>query len=405
MSNSPTVAVCGGGIGGLTAAIALRRMGIDVTVFERSAQFSRVGADINLTPNAVHALDGLGGDLPTAIRARAARPRYRISRTWDTGEETSRLEMGDTAERTHGAPQLTLHRGDLMTALESAVPEGDVRMGKSVVGIDVGNGGGAGDRSATIRFADGGTHRSDIVIGADGIHSAVRTAMFGMENPTFTGVVAFRAVVSADRVPHLPNRDSFTKWWGPDPATQIVTFPLNRGEEIFIFATCAQEEWTEESWTTPGSIVELQELYRGFHPEARALLAVCDSVLKSALYVRDPLESWTDGVAVLLGDACHPMMPFMAQGAGQAIEDAVVLSRCLSEIDDAATALGTFARMRRERTSEIQRASRHNEWLKAGGNADWLYQYDAWREPLAHQLREAVAGRDPVQMGVGSAVS
>ncbi len=118
---------------------------------------------------------------------------------------------------------------------------------------------------------------------------------------------------STERVGNLPNLDCFTKWWGPDSATQIVTFPLNQGKDIFVFATCGQEEWTEESWTTPGSVAELRELYRDFHPEARALLDACDDVLKSALYVRDPLASWTDGRSVLLGDAAHPMMPFMAQ--------------------------------------------------------------------------------------------
>nr|GLK35689.1 hypothetical protein GCM10017611_25440 [Rhodococcus wratislaviensis] len=223
---------------------------------------------------------------------------------------------------------------------------------------------------------------ADVIVGADGIHSAVRTALLGREQPTFTGVVAFRSVVPTERIGDLPNLDCFTKWWGPNPSTQIVTFPLNQGKDIFVFATCGQEEWTEESWTTPGSVTELRELYRDFHPEARALLDACDDVLKSALYVRDPLASWTDGRAVLLGDAAHPMMPFMAQGAGMAIEDAVVLSRCLSLFDDPAVALQTYQETRLQRTSRIQRGSRSNEWLKVAGNGDWVYEYDAWHVPL-----------------------
>ncbi|AII07112.1 MULTISPECIES: FAD-dependent monooxygenase [Rhodococcus] len=373
-----TVAVCGGGIGGLATAIALRKFGLDVTVYEQTRQFARVGADINLTPNAVRALDGLG--IGPAIRESAARPQFRISRTWDTGAETSRLPMGDSAEQQYGAPQLTMHRGDLMTALENRLPSGVVEMGRRV--SDVADG--------RIEFTDGSAVSADVIVGADGIHSAVRTSLLGREQPTFTGVVAFRAVVPTERVGNLPNLDCFTKWWGPNPSTQIVTFPLNQGKDIFVFATCGQEEWTEESWTTPGSVTELRELYRDFHPEARALLDACDDVLKSALYVRDPLESWTDGRAVLLGDAAHPMMPFMAQGAGMAIEDAIVLSRCLSLFDDPAVALQTYQDTRLQRTSRIQRGSRSNEWLKVAGNGDWVYEYDAWHVPL--ELAAARAG-------------
>jgi salicylate hydroxylase len=365
-----TVAVCGGGIGGLATAIALHKFGLDVTVYEQTRQFARVGADINLTPNAVRALDGLG--IGPAIRESAARPQFRISRTWDTGAETSRLPMGDSAEQQYGAPQLTMHRGDLMTALENRLPSGVVEMGRRVSGVADGR----------IEFTDGSGVSADVIVGADGIHSAVRTALLGREQPTFTGVVAFRAVVPTERVGDLPNLDSFTKWWGPDSSTQIVTFPLNQGKDIFVFATCGQEEWTEESWTTPGSVTELRELYRDFHPEARALLDACDDVLKSALYVRDPLASWTDGRSVLLGDAAHPMMPFMAQGAGMAVEDAVVLSRCLSLFDDPAVALQTYQETRLQRTSRIQRGSRSNEWLKVAGNGDWVYEYDAWQVPL-----------------------
>ncbi|MDV7084435.1 FAD-dependent monooxygenase [Rhodococcus opacus] len=365
-----TIAVCGGGIGGLATALALQKFGLDVRVYEQTKQFARVGADINLTPNAVRALDGLG--VGPAIRESAARPQFRISRTWDTGVETSRLPMGDTAKQQYGAPQLTMHRGDLMTALEDRLPAGIVEMGRRVSGIVDGR----------IEFTDGSAASADVIVGADGIHSAVRTALLGRDQPTFTGVVAFRAVVPTERIGELPNLDCFTKWWGPNPSTQIVTFPLNQGKDIFVFATCGQEEWTEESWTTPGSVTELRELYRDFHPEARALLDACDDVLKSALYVRDPLASWTDGRAVLLGDAAHPMMPFMAQGAGMAIEDAVVLSRCLSLFNNPAVALQSYQHTRLQRTSRIQRGSRSNEWLKVAGNGDWVYEYDAWHVAL-----------------------
>ncbi|MFF2650817.1 FAD-dependent monooxygenase [Streptomyces sp. NPDC058045] len=368
-----TVGIAGAGVGGLSAALALRTLGHHPVVFEQAAQFGRVGADINLTPNAVRALDGLG--VGEAVRRTAARPTQRISRMWDTGEVTSRLPMGDTAEQRYGSPQLTIHRADLTEALGAALPPGTVRHGHRLTGVDT-----TGDR-LRLSFADGDPAEADVLIGADGIHSAVRTALFGPEQPEFTGVVAYRAVVPADRldVPHL---DAFTKWWGPDPQTQLVTFPLNRGRDVFVFATRPQDAWREESWTTPGAVAELREAYAAFHPEARALLAGCDSVLKSALYVRDPLPTWTAGRVTLLGDACHPMMPFMAQGAGQAIEDAVVLARCLAEESRTPEeSLLAYQAARLPRTSRVQLGSRANDWLKSGGDADWLYGYDAWSEP------------------------
>jgi len=373
---SPLIGISGAGIGGLAAAIALRKLGLESGVFEQAPKFARVGADINLTPNAVLALDGLGvGD---ELRKTAARPTHRISRTWDTGEETSRLEMSQAAETRYGAPQLTMHRADLLAALEQAVPAATIHLGKRTVGIDEGADG------ITVRFEDGTSQRVDVLVGADGIHSTVRKHLLGDEYPDFTGVVAYRAVVPASRLDGVPNLGAFTKWWGPNPETQIVTFPLNLGRDIFIFATTPQDSWRHESWTMPGSVEELRASYSDFHPEARALLAACDTVLKSALYVRDPLPSWSRGNVTLLGDACHPMMPFMAQGAGMAIEDAVVLARYLADTPEApAQALKRYEAARHDRTARVQIGSRGNNWLKEGGNADWVYEYNAWTVPLA----------------------
>lgn len=374
-----TVAIVGGGVGGLTASIALRRYGIASTIYEQAPEFSRVGADLNLTPNAVNALDGLG--LGEHVRETAARPTFRISRVWDTGEETSRLPMSDDAERRYGSPQLTIHRADLLDALLSAIDPTDIHFGRHLaeLGSDgVGN---------ELHFADGSHERCDVVIGADGIHSVVREQLFGPDNPEYTGIVAYRAVIPASRLPDVANLDAFTKWWGPDPATQLVVFPLNRGNDIFVFATVAQDEWSEESWTAPGDMSELRERYAGFHPEARALLDACDTVLKSALRVRDPLPIWTKGTVTLLGDACHPMTPFMAQGAGMAIEDAVVLARALASepLDDRASveaALARYERARRDRTAKVQVGSRNNNWLRDSSDADWVYGYDVWTVEL-----------------------
>ncbi len=382
---APLIGINGAGIGGLAAAIGLLRAGFRVRVYEQAAQFARVGADINLTPNAVRALDGLGvGD---ALRQSAAQPSHRISRTWDSGEETSRLEMARTAQTKYGAPQLTMHRADLLQALEQAVPATSIALGKKLVSFEAP--GIAQPGPIRLAFADGTHDDVDVLIGADGIHSVVRTGLFGPESPEFTGVVAYRAVVPADKLDGVPNLGAFTKWWGPNPSSQIVTFPLNLGRDIFVFATTPQDSWTLESWTAPGDVHELRAMYADYHPEARTLLDACDSVLKSALYVRDPLPQWSRDRVSLLGDASHPMMPFMAQGAGMAIEDAVVLSRHLAAVGPSAeratlaAALARYEVSRRERTARVQIGSRGNQWLKEGGNADWVYEYDAWQVPLA----------------------
>lgn len=375
MKTGLELAICGGGIGGLCAAIACGQVGHQVRVYEQAKAFRRIGADVNLTPNAVKCLDGLGvGDI---IRATAARPTHRLSRTWDTGEVTSRLAMGNDAEERYGAPQLTIHRGDLLQALEQQLPAEVIHLDHGVESVD------SQSTPPLIRFERDRTTTADLLVGGDGIHSAVRRSLFGADQPEFTGLVSYRAVVPRSSV-DVPNLDAFTKWWGPSPDIQVVVFPLTRGEEVFIFATTPQQGWTEESWTMPGDVEELRAVYQDFHPEVQALLGAVESVTKSALYVREPMSSWHRGAAVVLGDAAHPMVPFMAQGACMAIEDAVVLARCLEGVSttDLAPALQRFERARLERTANVQRGSRANDWLKQAGNADWVYGYDAWNVTL-----------------------
>lgn len=364
------IGINGGGIGGMAAAIALRQAGHDVEVYEQATSYGRVGADINLTPNAVRALASLG--VVDQLKETAAQPTHRISRMWDTGEETSRLPMGEEAEKKYGAPQLTIHRADLLNALRTKLPEEIVLLGHRVEAIDTTG------ANPVVRFADGTSREVDALIGADGIHSPTRTALFGPESPQFTGLVSYRSVVDRSKL-NIPNLDAFTKWWGPTPDLQIVTFPLNRGREIFVFATTAQDDWRHESWTMPGDVNELRKAYAGFHAEARALLDACETVTKSALYVRDPLPRWSVGRVTLLGDACHPMVPFMAQGACMAIEDAVVLGRALKggDVAGVASAFLNYENARKDRTARVQIGSRGNEWLKQGGNADWVYGYVA----------------------------
>jgi salicylate hydroxylase len=370
------IAIVGGGVGGLAAAVGMVVQGHQVTVLEQSRRYGRVGADVNLTPNAVHALDRLGAG--EALRASAARPTHRISRTWDTGAETSRLPMSAAAEQRYGAPQLTIHRADLLAALEDLLPPGTIRFDTRIRSVS------QDEDAARITLTDGTDSAHDVVVGADGIHSVVRGTLFGPDDPQFTGLVSWRGVFARDRAPDLPDLDAFTKWWGPTTDRQIVTFPLTHGTEIFVFATHHQDGWAEEGWTLPGDLDELRGHYADFHPQARALLGALDSVTRSALHVRAPMPEWSRGRITLLGDAAHPMVPFMAQGACMAIEDAVVLTRALDGAAPAEVpaALRRYEGARIPRTAEVQRSSLANDWLKTQGNADWVYGYQAWTVPV-----------------------
>lgn len=374
--SSLNVAICGGGIGGLSAAIALRQAGHGVTVFEKTRAFNRVGADINLTPNAVFAVDRLGvGDV---LRKTAARPTFRISRDGETGQETSRLPMSSAAEEKYGAPQLTIHRADLLEALRAQLPTDTLVLGRAVAGVKIGG------TSATVAFEDATEETFDLVVGADGIHSAIRTALWGKDQPKYTGMVSYRGVFPKDTAPDLPDLDAFTKWWGEVPEKQIVVFPLTGGKEIFVFSTLPQSDWSEEGWTLPGDVNDLRTAYANFHDDARNILNKVTTVTRSTLHVRDPMPQWARGHATLLGDAAHPMVPFMAQGACMAIEDAVVLARALNGATrtDIPDALARYEAERKPRTAQIQESSLANEWLKKGSNADWVYGYDAWNTSL-----------------------
>ncbi|MCK0150127.1 FAD-dependent monooxygenase [Marivita sp. S6314] len=352
------------------------QVGHDVTVFEKTRAFNRVGADINLTPNAVFAVDRLG--VGNVLRKTAARPTFRISRDGETGEETSRLPMSSAAEEKYGAPQLTIHRADLLEALRDRLPADRLQLGKAVSGVVT------DDTSATVTFDDGSEQAFDLVVGADGIHSAVRTALWGQDHPKYTGMVSYRGVFPRETAPDLPDLDAFTKWWGEVPEKQIVVFPLTGGKEIFVFSTIPQSDWSEEGWTLPGDVEDLRAAYQNFHADARSILDHLTDVTRSALHVRDPMTQWAKGRATLLGDAAHPMVPFMAQGACMAIEDAVVLARALDGAgnDTVSEALARYEEERKPRTAQIQESSLANEWLKKGSNADWVYGYNAWNTPL-----------------------
>jgi len=366
-------AVVGAGIGGMATVVALHRIGISASLFEQAPKFRRIGAAINLTPNSVKVLDRLG--LGPQIRERAFSPAFRVSRTWNTGAETSRIKLGSTAEHKYGAPQLMVHRADLLSALENALPPQAVYLDSRVASIC------QNSDEVVLTLQDGRTYSFDAVIGADGIHSTTRAAFFDEELPTYTGMAAYRAIFPSNRLRGY-EVDSFVKWWGPNTQSQLVTAAINRGSEMFVFATLPEPEVSRESWSAQCKIEDLRAAFADYHPEARAVLAACEQPLKTALYIRAPMRKWTAGRVALLGDACHPMVPFMAQGAAMVLEDVAVLARCIEANSEISSALRMYAATRRERASRIQIASSENDWLRTGSNADWVYGYDAWNVPL-----------------------
>jgi 2-polyprenyl-6-methoxyphenol hydroxylase-like FAD-dependent oxidoreductase len=373
--NKLAIAIVGAGMGGLAAAATLRRVGIDVQVYEQAARFGRIGAGIQMMPNSMKVLRGIG--VEDRLRARAFAPYSHLNRIGDTGEITRELPM---PESLYGAPYLCMHRADLHDALLSAVPDDIIQLGKRLVGLDQVRG------QVTLSFADGTRASADAVIGADGVHSIVRDIIVGPDAPIHRGRIAYRAVFPASLMGGFDIGRSRTKWWGTD--RHIVIYYTNKAKSEVYFVTSVPEpaEWlTRESWSAKGDVKELREAYEGFHQDVRNVLEACPDCHKWAILEREPLPRWSAGRIVLLGDACHPMTPYMAQGAATSIEDAAVLARCLDAVegDDVEDACRRYEAHRKPRTSLIQAISSANTWMKDGqSDTSWLYGYDAWNAPL-----------------------
>jgi salicylate hydroxylase/6-hydroxynicotinate 3-monooxygenase len=375
MARPLTVAIVGAGMGGLATAAALRRVGIDATVYEQAAQFARLGAGIQIGCNAMKVLRGLG--LESRLRGQSFYPRSWNNRDWRTGEVKFDMIFGETAEQKFGAPYLLAHRGDLHAALASAVPDESIKLSHKLVGLDET---GCGVR---LSFANGAGAVADAVVGADGVHSVVRDLLFGVSPVNFTGRIAYRTTYPAtllggERI------DDCTKWWGEDRHIVIYYVKPDRSE-IYFVTSQPEPDFRIESWSAKGDVRELRIAFAGFDRQVETVLAACPDVHKWAIVDRDSLEHWADRNVTLLGDACHPMTPYMAQGAAMAIEDAAVLSRCLEGVgrDEVANAFRRFEASRKDRTVRVQQTSRANTWLKERTDTDWVYAYDAWNVPLA----------------------
>lgn len=369
------VAIIGAGMGGLATAAALARAGIDAQVFEQASRFTRLGAGIQIGCNAIKVMREFG--LEQQLRRECFYPRSWNNKEYDSGEIRFDMIFGEQAEQKYGAPYLLGHRGDLHAALASAVAPDRINLDHRLSGFRQ-----LPDGSVELTFDGKGTKVFDAVIAADGVHSMIRETLFGAEEANFTGRIAYRTVFPASLLGGY-EIDDCTKWWGPDRHIVIYYVKPDRSEVYFVTSQ-PDPEFRIESWSTTGDPKAVRAAFEGFHPQVLHVLDSCPSVHKWALVDRDPLPRWSEGNITLLGDACHPMTPYMAQGAAMAIEDAAVLSRCLTGVDrdGVAGAFQRFEATRKPRTSRVQLSSRSNTWLKDPTNPDWVYGYDAWNEPI-----------------------
>jgi salicylate hydroxylase len=385
------ISVIGGGIGGLAAALTLLRAGHDVDVFEQAASIGEIGAGIQISPNASRLLHRLG--LAEAMSKSGVKPLWRHQRRWQDGRTLSRGPLGPEAEQRFGAPYYNFHRADLIRCLSEALPAGRLHTGHRLAGLT-----GLRDR-VEARFANGAVASADLLIGADGIHSAVRTAILGPEAPDFTGCIAYRGLVPVERVQGLALPIEAQNWLGP--GRHFVHYFVAGARFVNIVCVIEEATWQGESWTDPGRVDDVLESYAGWHPQVTTLIGAMDETFKWALFDRPPLTRWSVGRVTLLGDSCHPMLPMMAQGAAQAIEDGATLAACLDGVtsDGVAAALERYQRLRLPRASQLQAMSRANktnfhlpdgpeqaardarmqggatDW--AAGSLAWLYDHDA----------------------------
>jgi len=386
------IAIVGGGIGGLTAALALSQNAHDITVFERSAGIREIGAGVQISPNASRLLHSLG--LGAAYSEISVNPQRVVLRRWEDDSIIRATDLDESFLSQHQVPLANVARNELVEILGNAVAARanvTLKFSTHVVKVE------PGDASSEVIFADDSSRSFDIVIGADGIHSVVRPCVGGIDKPRFSGSAAYRALVPRSAVEDLPI--DVTNRMGPD--RHVVSYFIGRNRShLNLVCISPEDSWETESWTEQGTMEDLYSRFEGWSPEFLSLLGrVEEPIFRWALYDREPLEQWGIGTTTLLGDACHPMLPFMAQGSCQAIEDAIVLARCLSNANtsDTASALRRYETARQGRTAQVQTSSLMNRDLfhMVDGQEqkdrdmifsisppgmsilDWVYEYDA----------------------------
>jgi salicylate hydroxylase len=329
------ILIAGGGIGGMAAALALLNRGHEVDIYEQAPELKELGAGVQISPNGSRALHALG--VFEELRTLSCSTAGKEVRLWDTGRTWKLFDLGAEAIARYGFPYVTVFRPDLLKVLADAVrarkPDA-LHLGRKVVGAVQNRGG------VELHLAGGEKVRGDGLIGADGVHSGIRNALFGGMSSRFFGMIAWRGVIPIELVPPQISRDKATNWIGV--GGHVVHYPLRSGTLMNFVGIMERRDWLIESWTEQGTAEECARDHQGWHVDVHALIAAAPSLFKWALLGREPLKQWSRQRVTLLGDACHPTLPMLAQGAVMAIEDAVILGRCLDKYQDIAIAFERY---------------------------------------------------------------
>lgn len=397
IESKPRILIAGGGIGGLTAALALLQRGYDVDIYEQAQELKEVGAGVQISPNGNRVLFELG--VGEALRSLSCEAAGKEIRLWNSGDTWKLFDLGAVSVERYGYPYLTVYRPDLINVLAQAVraikPDA-IHLKARALGFEQ-------DAHGVTLLLESGRAQGAALIGADGVHSPIRQGLFGPDQPAFTGLIAWRGVIPMERLPERMRRPVGTNWVGP--GAHVVHYPLHAGGLMNFVGVVERSDWQVESWSVSGSTEECLNDFRGWHEDVQHMIQSIATPYKWALMNRAPLEQWSRGRVSLLGDACHSTLPFLAQGAVMALEDGYVLARALDAEPDITLALGRYENARKERTRRIVQGAADNtkrfhnpelasvegaaayvsrEWNeeRVRQRYEWLFTYDVTRVPV-----------------------
>ncbi len=372
MLRNTRIAIIGAGLGGMTTAAFLQREGFEARVYEQAPAFSRIGAGIILSPNAAKVLRRL--DLEDMLVAAGIKAHCYVSRAWDTGRTLYRIDFNVETEAKFGGPYLNVHRGDLHAILDHGMKPGTVAFNHRLLAIE--------ETADVLRlvFDNGVRVEADVVIGADGLHSKVRESLFGAQPLRFSKAAALRTIFPASALDGIAIPDC-TKWWGPDRHA-LAYFLTSRRDEVYIIGVIPWERWDSELSFLPSSPDFMRESFADFHEDLQRVMKAPTDVTLWPIFDRPRNNTWTKRRIALLGDACHPVPPYMGAGGAVAIEDGAILSRCLATYDSVEEAFAVYQDVRLDRVGHVQRLSWENSWMRGPTETDWFYCYDPCTAPL-----------------------